>query len=494
MRNIRRLLIIFFILILSFSFASCKKNEELPSNEEKEKNITIYTINDFHGAIKEKASRMGKVLIDNKNANEDSTFIISAGDMFQGTALSNIHYGKDMIELMNIMKFDAMTVGNHEFDWGLHTVLDYFDGDLTNGEANFSLLGCNVIDKTTNRLPTNMKEYTIIERGDLKVAIIGYIGLGLENSIANEMVKNYEFLDPVPIIKKLASTLRNEKKADIVIASGHDGSYATNREIANLAGNERVDAIINGHNHSKTSGVIKRTADGVNVPYVQAGSSGEYLGKIELTYNPKLQKITSSRVSNQIISSSNKENDAIKAYVDKLIVDTADVFERVIGVAGRDLNQFTGAKWAVNAMYQYVIQNYEKCDIAFTNIGGIRGSAFPINIGETITVDRIYQMMPFDNTIKLVTLKGIVVKNLVLNGGELTYSDLNVNVKGSSVYINDVLIDDESDYRVACIDYIFDKETYPFLKGNDIIATGILFRDVLIENVENATQNNQNCF
>ena len=94
-----------------------------------------------------------------------------------------------------------MTIGNHEFDWGLDTILDYRDSDQTNGEANFPFLGCNIIQKDTDSLPKNVNPYTIINQDGLKIGVIGYIGLGLESDIATQMVENYEFIEPVECIK-----------------------------------------------------------------------------------------------------------------------------------------------------------------------------------------------------------------------------------------------------------------------------------------------------
>lgn len=102
--------------------------------------------------------------------------------------------------------------------------------------------------------------------------------------------------------------------------------------------------------------------------------------------------------------------------------------------------------------------------------------------------------MPFDNTINFSTIKGKILRNLIINGTELTYSTNSVNVDGSNVYINGVLLNDDATYRVAVVDYIFDKDTYPFKKGDDCYLTGILLRDILIQNIEGATSSGNKCF
>ena len=460
-----------------------------------ERSLKIYTVNDFHGALEEKAAQVGEFLISSKTDNPENTIILSSGDMFQGTGISNLNFGLDVINVMNMMGFDAMSVGNHEFDWELNTILNYFDNNVENGEASFPLLGCNVIEKSTGNIPLNMKPYTIVEREGLKIGIIGYIGGTLEDSIATNMVENYEFLDPVSIVGSISEELRTNQDVDLVIACGNDASQLANRDLAHLSANKKVDAIINGHTHVKSFGTLRRSSDNTKVPYVQAGSSGEAVGVIELKLDAVNLDIEAVSAYNKNIVATAKKNVQIQNYVNELIEDTSGYFERVIGVSGRDLTIGECATWACNAILDYCVNNYGGCDVAFTNIGGIRENAFPINEGDEITVSRVFKIMPFDNFIKISNIKGSVLRTLLtLTNSELAHSSDSVVIKGASVYINGSLIDDDSYYKVAVVDYIFDKETYPFNKGENINVTGKLLRDILIENIEEATKNGKKCF
>lgn len=138
---------LFIILLLIFSifiFTSCDLVEKAPleypdndqiigdddlgNEDEQEDQITIdyldiYSINDLHGAIEEDEygrglARIGNFLIEKKTTNPDNTVILVAGDMFQGTAISNLTYGGVVVEALNYIGIDAFTIGNHEFDWG----------------------------------------------------------------------------------------------------------------------------------------------------------------------------------------------------------------------------------------------------------------------------------------------------------------------------------------------------------------------------------------
>ena len=290
----RKLLTIILSVFLLLLITSC-------GNDKIAEKLTIFTINDFHGAILSEdgaygMARLGYYIMKEKKSSPHETLVLSAGDMFQGSGISNYSEGKSVIELMNIIEFDAMTIGNHEFDWSLETILAYRDGNKKNGEADFPFISANIIDKTTNKLPEYVEPYTIIERGGLTIGIIGYIGYGLESDIAVKMVENYEFLKPAAIVGEYAEELRAKKNCDVVIALGHDGSDATNSELATLTGDKRIDAIVNGHLHADSVEMLD-SADGRKIPVVQAGSSGEYVGKISFTVDPETKELSNPGVA-----------------------------------------------------------------------------------------------------------------------------------------------------------------------------------------------------
>lgn len=436
------------------------------------RDIVIYSLNDFHGALNQDEGEFGMsriaAFLKKEQAKEyQTTIILSAGDMFQGSALSNYKYGLDVINIMNYINFDAMTLGNHEFDWGLDKMGLYKDNDKTNGEAYFPFLGCNIFEKETNELVDFVDPYVIFERDDYKFAVVGYMGYGLEDSIATSMIKDYYFDDPVKCVSDAVYEIRSNDLADFVIAVGHDGSDSVNQQLSNLTGDYQVDAIFNGHTHNSYTKVLT-SIDARRIPVVQAGTAGELLGKIVLSVHKENQSIDSV-LSENVSMATGKLDPFVEEYLAQANEEVAPFFKRVIGQAGRDLNsKYTITDWAVET-----IKNSTGADIAFTNLGGLRASAFPIKEGADITVEKLYEIMPFDNAIKLVTMKGYDIQ-LMLNVGDFIHTDLE--------------IDPDKEYRVAAIDYIFDNDSYLFNKGTDIEVTGLLFRDVMIEAIEKNTE------
>lgn len=493
MKKINILIIILFV-ISCFVLTSCN-NGGNGNNENNEdgvaEKVIIYTVNDFHGAIEEENSKYGAARLagfikSNQETNKDAaTIVVSGGDMFQGSAISNYTQGEVVVDIMNEIGFDAMTIGNHEFDWSLSTVLEYRDNDLNNGEATFPFLGANIVDKTTSSIPEYVEPYTIVEEKGLKIGIIGYIGLGLEDDIATQMVANYEFTSPVESVKKYSKELRSEHGCDIVITVGHDGDNLMNKQIASLPSESRVDAIVNGHTHATYTESYKR-ADGISIPAIQTGTAGQNCGVITLEVNKDTKNVKSGSCFNMMLTGKVEKDAAVDGIVNNIVKETEHVFKRVLCTAGSYIDRYKGSKWAVNTL-----PGKFNVECAFINSGGIRSAAFPINAGDKVDVSKVFEIMPFDNTIKTVYLKGSYIKALI-NNNNLVFSD---NITGDSIngyYINGKLINDDTLYSVAAVDYIFDSPSYPFYLGENSVATGILFRDVLIEDLEKINSNGQN--
>ena len=133
-------------------------------------------INDTHGAFVDNQYPGVERLASLIKQLGDEYIKIANGDILQGSYISNILCGYPMIDALNNMNFNAYVIGNHEFDWGLDKIAEYKDGNLTNGEANFPFLGANIIDKKTNEIVDFLEPYTIIEKKDVRVGIIGLIG------------------------------------------------------------------------------------------------------------------------------------------------------------------------------------------------------------------------------------------------------------------------------------------------------------------------------
>lgn len=429
--------------------------------------LTIYYINDLHGAILKEDSSLGlaslaNVVLEDKTNNPDSTLFLGGGDLLQGQIISNYYDGASVIDILNDMKMDAFVMGNHEFDWGLEEVTQYFNGK-NSIQANFPLLGANIYKKETNQLADDIDEYVVIEKQGLKIGIIGTIGSGLESSISYPRIKDYEFIDPIEKTASLAKHLRTNEDADIVIAIHHEDDSSYNFDITALKGDSKVDAVFNGHTHNQYAKKLN------NKPVLQSGANGANLGKVVL--NIENGVVTSSSAINLNRSNETRlqtEHPLIKEKVDMYLNEIEHLYD-IILVSDNNYSKDELAYYLTDLMIAFT-----GADVAVHNFGGTRAS---INRNEEISYSKLFQISPFDNTIVKVEVLGRDLLNIISGNAASYKSGLQAHDISPSRY-----------YMLATNDYIFGKSAV-LRDSSDVEYTGVTILDMSVEAVEN--QKNQ---
>ena len=412
----------------------------------------VFMINDTHGAFSDRSfpsiARVASIVDDLSL----DTIKIMNGDAFQGSYESNMVHGLSILDALNQMAFDCFVIGNHEFDWGLDEIRKYKDGDLSNGEANFPFLGCNIIDKRTNQMVDFLEPYYIKEVDGLKIGVIGLIGYNLESSIMAKYVEDYEFVYPLELIKKYTSELKNVHGCSSVIVSIHDYDEELNNSIANLKGLYQIDGIFCGHTHEHI--VTSLNGDGYQIPVVQNQSQNKTALLVKFDIENHTYDVTTYYPSNYAIS--NHLLTILETYED--LTDQADF---IIKKNNSYISRATLGQIAVEQMKQAM-----KVDVAMMNTAGIRNY-----ISGDITYGAIFEVFPFDNRIITLTLKGSALKSLYESNGDYLYiSSFNFN-----------RIDKNKDYDVAVIDYVFFSPYYHEFKNVEYNYTEILLRDLMVE-------------
>jgi len=491
---------ILFMFIFIWTLSACEiPTDEDPIHVEVVSRLDILFINDLHGAIEDSSSergmaRIGQFLSNQKNAYPEGTLILSAGDMFQGTAVSNLTYGKIVVDIMNVIQFDAMTIGNHEFDWGVDKITVYHDGNSENGEANFPFIACNIYERSTDQPVEWADPYVILSRGGLKIGVIGVIGEGLTSSISPSISNPFEFKNPAPIVSQIASDMRKNHNVDVVIVNAHDGerndTSKLNSDLSKLSGDSRVDAILNSHTHYRYARTLMR-GDGYSIPIVQAGSSGSHIGKIVLTIDPDTKQVLSGTGTTiEVNASLAVKAPIIENMINQEIERIAPIIHRVIGTSGEYMTSSMVADWSAD-----VIRKYAAVDVGIINYGGIRSAAFPIQSNQTITIAKMIEVLPFDNFVKTVTLSGSQLLEVFRIGGTSLAYSANVVVTGSGYSITASIDGDpvmpSQTYTIAAVDYVFDQSKYPFSNGDNPQTTGQLARDYMIAEIELLTEQQQ---
>lgn len=433
--------------------------------------LQIFQINDTHGAYYNDDSIVGiskvATCIKENTIDDTATVKIANGDMLQGTAFSNMLLGEPAIASLNEMNFDAFVIGNHEFDWRIDNLAVYKDGNLLNGELECSFLGANIIDGNGNR-PEWIQPYTVVQKGDVKVGILGIIGENLESSISKASLGGYSFTSTLDAVNKYSKVLLEEENVDVLIVSEHNHSEASN---ASYVKNNKIDCIINAHDHQRVKEYVTRY-DGMQVPVVESYTKNGCMGLVTLNLDSNNKMI--SNTTTHLWPEDYKEDTNLKAIMDVYYEVTSAYQNEVIGYKeGGFSKQELGISTCT-----YIAAKYD-VDIAITNTGGVRAS---ITASE-ITNALIYEAFPFDNELYIATVSGNELYSLCSRSGNY----FNQSGLGNGTNVKLTSIDRSKTYKVICVDYLATKDYYAnlyFNEEHDLIKTGDYIRECAIENIK----------
>lgn len=266
----------------------------LSAGAQQQKQLTILHTNDTHSCIlplrknladTALADRGGFVrrisVIEQERKKDPNLLLFDSGDFSQGSSYYTMFKGDVEIGLMNQMNYDAATIGNHEFDFGLENMTRLFK------MANFPVV-CSNYDFKDTELAKIVKPYIIIKRNGIKIGVFALCPK-LKGLVS---VKNYEpleYLDPTETAKQMTDLLKNKKKCDMVICLSHLGwevsDYPCDRMIKEVNG---IDLVLDGHTHTYLKELeYVNDPSGHAVPVDQNGKHAAFIGKLKLTFNKK---------------------------------------------------------------------------------------------------------------------------------------------------------------------------------------------------------------
>lgn len=250
--------------------------------------LTILHTNDMHSRIEPfpgndpKYPGLGGMakratLIEKIRSSEKNVLLLDAGDVFQGTPYFNLYGGELEFKLMSKMRYDACTMGNHDFDNGLegfNKMLPY---------AGFPFI-CSNYDFSDTILSGKTIPYKIFSKADVKIGVFG-IGIELNGLVEKKLFEKTKYNDPFTSAEKMAAFLKNEMKCHLVICLSHLGYKYDSNKIDDLklaAGSKDIDVIIGGHTHSflDEPAIVKNRMNR-EVLINQVGWAGIRLGKID---------------------------------------------------------------------------------------------------------------------------------------------------------------------------------------------------------------------
>jgi len=265
----------------------------------KTKKITILHTNDVHshidpfgpedgrnankGGVARRASLIESIRNENPN-----TLLLDAGDIFQGTPYFNYYGGELEFKLMSMLKYDAATIGNHDFDNGLDGLFKQLP------HAEFDFISANY-DFSNTIMDTHVNPYKIFNIDGIKIGVFG-LGIELDGLVGKNNYKETKYLDPIEIAQDMTRVLKEDNSCDLIICLSHLGYYYRNSpeivsDLIIAKATKDIDLIVGGHTHTfLPKPTIEKNIVGKNVLVNQVGCYGIYLGKIDFHFDSDKNK------------------------------------------------------------------------------------------------------------------------------------------------------------------------------------------------------------
>ncbi len=344
-------------------------------------------------------------------ARSNNSILVDGGDQFQGTLFYTYYKGKLAAEMMNKMGYDAMTVGNHEFDDGPEVLRGFMDA------VNFPVLMSNADVSGEKLLHDKLAKSTVIERGGEKLGLIGLTPQDTDE--LSSPGPNVVFTDPVQAVQGEVDRL-TEMGVNKIIVLSHSG-YSVDKKVA--AETTGVDVIVGGH----TNTFLSNTSDRAEGPYptmvgntaiVSAYAYGKFLGELNVTFDDA-GNIIEAKGEPIIMDAAVAEDPETVARIAEAAKPLEEIRNKVVAVAAEAIDGERGSCRAKECAMGDIIADAmldrvknQGIQIAIQNGGGIRASidAGDVTMGEVLTV------LPFQNTLSTFHVTGATIIEALENG------------------------------------------------------------------------------
>ncbi len=391
--------------------------------------LRVLATNDLHGYLEphvaswSKGQRVGGVaalkgMFDSLSAEcRCATLKVDGGDQFVGTPASSWFFGRPMVEAMNAIGLDAATVGNHEYDWGIDTLLARMR------ESRYTWLTANTEQKAGGT-PRWVQPWKVFEKGGRGIGVIGLSLLSTATATRPSNVEDLVFTDLAAAVRRTLPAVRNAG-AEIVVVVAHEGGFCDSAcagevfDLAKKLDSGSVDLIVAGHTHS----VINTVVNGI--PIVQAGRWGGSLSIVDFVRGKDGKMVVRPRVLT-VWTDSVRADSALTGLVGRMTQQTATVAARPVADLKFPLPRKQG-DYALGHLIADAFRLAGRTDVAVMNNGGIRT---PLPQG-TVTYGQVYQVQPFGNEVVKLTVSG----DSLLSAFEFVVSgdQVDANISGAEV-------------------------------------------------------------
>ena len=356
------------------------------------------------------SARLVTAIQDAKERN-DNWLLVDGGDQFQGTLFYTYYKGAAAAEMMNKLGYDAMTVGNHEFDDGPEVLRDFVDA------VEFPILMSNADISGEPLLADAIQKSTVIEKNGEKIGLIG-----LTPQDTHELASpgpNVTFSDPVPAVQAEVDRLVRDEGVNKIIVLSHSG-YGVDQRVADQTSG--VDVIVGGHTNT-----LLGDMEGAEGPYptmvgdtaiVQAYAYGKFLGELNVTFDDE-GNVISAEGAPLLLDAAVSEDTETVDRISELAQPLDEIRNRVVAQTSAPIEgdrtvcrqmECSMGNLVADAMLARVQD--QGIDVAIANSGGLRAS---IDEGE-VTMGEVLTVLPFQNTLSTFQVSGQTLIDALENG------------------------------------------------------------------------------
>ncbi len=460
--------------------------------------LTVVHTNDIHGGInpadatymnREFPPRLGgaasmitllKSLRRDVEAGDGHFLLMDAGDTFQGTPVGTLTKGRAVIDFMNEAQYDALALGNHDFDEGKENCMSLVD------RAKFPVLGANIYDEEKQEHVDWVEPWIIKDYGDLRVGIFGLITPETENMSFPANVAGLDFVPMAPVSREMVRELR-EQDVDLILAVGHVGipydpeshfrwreaeGWPADDESRSMAVDvahavEGIDVFFCGHVHKGFDDAL--TMDNTHTILFQTYGRGSGAGIVTLSIDTDTNQVLDYEFWTErgyLVTFFEDEfwpDAEVAAEINREVAEAEAGMDRVIGRAtGKFSRSGQGETPMGNTVCDAMLEE-SGADFSFTNLGGIRDEFGP----GALTPRDVFQVLPFGNKMVVFEMSGRLLREVVetrvsenhqglyIAGGRVVYNRTRPDFdRITSMEVGGKAWDPDATYRVVTSDFL----------------------------------------
>ncbi len=492
-------------LLVSGTAGAAPAKDKQPRPEPKPQgtvDVQILGLNETHGQL-DPLARDGRpaggaatlaAYLEREEAENPRTLILDSGDFMQGPAISSYFEGEPTVEVFNQIGVDAVAVGNHEFDYGRDVLTERID------QAEFPFLAANVVDAEGNP-PAGIEPYVIDNLKGVEVGIIGLANPDTKNVTLPAATEGLTFLDPAASAQAVNDAVAEivAKKVETIVVLAHQGlETPTTGPLADIVSllDQEIDLVVAGHIPLEFNTVIN------GIPVVQPFGNTRGYADVTLTVdratNDVVDVVTELDTTyvDEIAPEPKVQNtvDGYQAELDEALGGTVGEATTPILRGATRVEESEMGNFVTDAMRTYL----PEVNVALTNAGGLRAD---IDAGP-ITLQEVYGVLPFNNTLVLLDLTGDQLRQVLEEGAASRFGTVQVSgltwsfdpgapfgSRVTSVAVNGTPLDPAATYRVATNNFMASggDEFTTLTRGTNVVDTGINLVETVVRYLEESS-------